>query len=147
VIEADDDAWPSWPAEGMTLERIHWWVEHEPTPISGLREDDDYRYFGRGPGFHKRWPHYRLGWSCHLADGACFLKRPFDFPDLGKRGWAMIFQNFQPPGEDCEILLGWVPPEREREVDDWIAFMNAETQRLLRDDAAEKAVAVRSDDS
>ena len=73
MIEDEDDGWPSWPAEGMTLEQIHWWVKQEPAPIAGLREDADYRDFGRNPRFHKRSAEYRLGWSFSLDERARFL--------------------------------------------------------------------------
>jgi len=146
VIEddGDDGKWPSGPDEGMTDDQLRQrMATHHERPLLGIQENEDHRWFDGNPRFEKRSPTYGVGWWFHMDERARFLKRWFDFPDLGKRGWAIIFQDFPPPGPDCEWFLGWVPPEREAEADGWIAFMNAETQRLLREDAAETAKASR----
>lgn len=135
----DDDLPPPSPTEGVTPERIRTWLELRPAPLTGIHETEHERTFDGSPRFDKRWPHYRAGFGRDLDERARFLKRWFDFPDLGKRGWAIIFQNYPPPGPSCELFLGWVPHEREAEADGWISFMNAETARLLRESAAEKA--------
>ena len=134
----DDNELPTSPPEGITPDRIRTWLKLRPAPLAGIRETTNERTFDGSPRFDKRRPQFSTGFWTGLDERARFLKRWFDFPDLGKRGWSIIFQDFPPPGPDCEWFLGWVPPEREAEADGWIAFMNAETQRLLRKDATEK---------
>jgi hypothetical protein len=70
-------------------------------------------------------PVYSNGWTFSLKPESRFYKRWFDFPELGLRGWAIIFD----PGWTDELFPGWVPPEREHDADRWIEFLNA----LVRD--------------
>jgi hypothetical protein len=97
---------------------------------------------GEAPAVHidKRPPYYSDGFEHRLEPSAHFYKRRFDFADLNKAGWAIVFQTL-PPDEDstsertAEYFAAWVPPDREADADRWIAFLNAEIlDRLDRAD-------------
>ena len=52
-----------------------------------------------------------------------FYKLPFDYPDLGLKGFAVILHHRdQQPYE--EYFAGWAPPEREADMDEWLSTMN-----------------------
>lgn len=107
------------------------------SPIDGLSEDEDGWHLALLE-IHKRKPEYRTGYVCNLRPEARLYRRWFDFPDLEKRGWAIIFRGWdrdsdpQHPGA-YETYRGWVPPEREKEADHWIAFLNQEIRARLRE--------------
>jgi len=77
---------------------------------------------------HKFAPMFRIGWGFDLAPESHLLRRWFELPDLGVKGWAIIFHNADPHGE---IFVGWVPPERKDAADRWIAFLNGEIRDRL----------------
>jgi hypothetical protein len=61
-----------------------------------------------------------------------FYKQFFDVD--GTRGFAAIFRAVDPPPSptySAEYFVGWVPPEREGELDIWIAFLNKEIANRL----------------
>jgi hypothetical protein len=69
-------------------------------------------------------------------------KRWFDFPDLGKKGWAIILRVWDADSNPTypgvyEKFPGWVPPEREEEADQWITFLNAEIRARIRESGRE----------
>jgi len=107
------------------------------SPIDGISEDEDFWYLAHLFGISKRKPEFRAGYVFDLSPESRLYKHWFDFPDLGKKGWAIIFRrwdrgsNPQHPGVS-ESYRGWVPPEREKEADHWIAFLNQEIRARLR---------------
>jgi hypothetical protein len=85
----------------------------------------------------KHRPVYSDGWTHDLRPESRFYKRWFDFPDIGKCGWAIMLHVFDPVDDrnrKCEQFPGWVPPERVAEADHWIELLNAE----IRDRFASK---------
>src|SRR5689334_3717585 len=77
----------------------------------------------------KHQPSFNNGWTWALRPESRFYKRWFDFPEMGMRGWAIIFRIFDPVGEPDQVyehFPGWVPQERESDADRWIDFLNAE---------------------
>lgn len=138
----DDEEFASGPPQldGMTLDEIHerFRVGTIREPIDRLKEAESYWSFGSPSPvrFDRRRPAFSYGFGAQLDPRATLLKRRFDFPDLNRTGWAIIFQNSPPPGEQCEWFLGWVPPEREGEADTWIAHLNAEIAARFREAAA-----------
>jgi len=104
-------------------------------PLEGLHENADSWRLGTF-GILKHQPCWNNGWTFDLLPEARFYKRWFELPDLGAKGWAIIFRIFDPAGEptkNYEQFPGWVPPEREREADQWIALLNAEIRARLRE--------------
>lgn len=84
---------------------------------------------------NKRFPEFSAGFNWDLAPTSHFYKRWFDYPDLGKRGWMIMFQVHPPdePGHrPAEYICAWVPPDREKDADQWIDFLNAEIRDRLR---------------
>lgn len=75
-----------------------------------------------------------------LMPGASFRKIPFDFPEDNLRGFAAVL-TYKPGAADYvpEALAGWVPPEREQELDEWIAFLNRDIEAGLAAEAARLA--------
>jgi hypothetical protein len=109
--------------------------------IAQLKENDDAWMLGTF-GIKKHSAGYTDGWGHSLRPESRFYKRWFEFPEIGARGWAIIFRIFDPVGESedrCESFPGWVPPDREAEADRWIEFLNAEIAARLRE--AEKSAA------
>lgn len=103
-----------------------------------LGENDGAWYLGT-LSISKHRPGYSDGWGHDLRPDSRFYKRWFDFPDLGKRGWAIIFRVFEPTGDVAqkyEYFPGWV--EREAEADEWIAFLNDQIQARLREAATSR---------
>jgi hypothetical protein len=105
------------------------------TPLSGLSESE-HEWHLETFSISKVRPSYRIGWSFALQPESRLYKRWFDLSDLGKNGWAIIFRvwdassNPNYPGV-YEKFPGWVPPEREKEADQWITFLNAEIRARL----------------
>lgn len=109
-------------------------------PIAQLKETDDQWKLDTF-SILKYGAQFSNGWGHSLRPESRFYKRWFEFPDIGARGWAIIFRVFDPVGEPqakYEYFPGWVPPEREAEADEWISFLNARIKDRLRE-AAEKA--------
>jgi len=79
-------------------------------------------------------PTYGIGWTLPLQPSSRLYKRWFEFNDLAVRGWAIIFRIADPVGPPTgkfEVFVGWVPSDRERDADRWIAFLNAEIHDRL----------------
>lgn len=79
---------------------------------------------------------YHTGFGYALRPESCLYKRWFDFPEIGKRGWAVMFHAYDPPPDHdprgwTEQFPGWVPPERVRDADTWINFLNGEVRARL----------------
>jgi hypothetical protein len=82
----------------------------------------------------KQHREFRSGFGHSLQSESGFRKQWFEFDD-GRRGWAAIFQAFDPNSPNPELpeyFLGWVQPEREHELDQWIAFLNSEIRKRLQ---------------
>jgi hypothetical protein len=90
------------------------------TPLTELEEDDGWWRF-RTFAIATFRPAYNNGWTFSLRPESRLYKRWFDFPDMGLRGWAIIFD----PGYNDVLFPGWVPPEGEQEAERWIEFLNA----------------------
>ena len=63
-----------------------------------------------------------------LLDGATFRTYPFDID--GQRGVGVLFES---AGEPPWYMTGWVPPERAKEAEAWVAFLNSEIANRLAD--------------
>ncbi len=111
------------------------------SPLTGFSEDPEVWHLETF-GIFKRQCAFNIGWTFGLWPESRLYKRWFDFPDLGKKGWAIIFRvwdadsNPKYPGV-YEKFPGWVPPEREEEADQWITFLNAEIQDRIRESGRE----------
>lgn len=109
-------------------------------PIARLKETDDQWKLDTF-SILKYGAQFSNGWGHSLRPESRFYKRWFEFPDIGARGWAIIFRVFDPIGEptqNYEQYPGWVPPEREAEADEWIAFLNERIADRLRNTAAKR---------
>ncbi len=104
-------------------------------PMEALDESGDWLGFPDNPlGIHKRDARYNTGWTAALTPGAHFLRRWFEFPELNRRGWAIIFRLYaaDESGPDpIEFFGGWVLPEQEADADQWIARLNTEIRARL----------------
>lgn len=106
------------------------------SPIDGFDEDEQ-KWWLNSFSIFKREPSYGAGYTFTLWPESRMYKRWFDFPDVGKKGWAIILRvwdvgsNDRHPGLLYEKFPGWVPPEREKEADHWIAFLNQEIRARL----------------
>ena len=108
------------------------------SPLDGLKDyGDDLALYTFSISKHR--PVYSNGWTFSLWPESCFYKRWFDFPEIGKMGWAIMFHIVNPVGEEIrtkwrgetEHFPGWVPPDRGPEADKWIAILNAEIAKRL----------------
>jgi len=73
-----------------------------------------------------------MGWRQRFHPATRLRKQWFSLPD-GSRGWAVIYrwEDRGPDGAPVEYAVGWVQPERETDVDRWIAFLNDEIQKRV----------------
>lgn len=104
-------------------------------PMEFIRETAATYAFDSGLSISRKFAHFSDGFGSALRAESHFYKRAFDFPDLALKGYALVFQVYPPkgkPGQVAEYLAGWVPVDRETDVDGWVAFLNAEIRdRLL----------------
>jgi hypothetical protein len=105
-------------------------------PIDGFDEDSHWRLDAFGISKHEA--RYDIGYSFALWPESRMYKRWFDFPDLGKKGWAIVLRVWDTGSNErnpdvYEKFPGWVPPAREQEADQWIAFLNQEIRARLRE--------------
>ncbi len=112
------------------------------TPLSGIYETE--QEWILGPiGINKRRPNFRLGWSVRLSSSSHFRKQLFKLQDQRTSRVAAVFHQFD---EDLtgkpsmEYFIGWVPKERERDLETWLAFLNGQIQVLIARPAAEARV-------
>jgi hypothetical protein len=100
-------------------------------PLQSLREIDDRWLLGTFSIFKRRLS-WNDGWTHSLRSESRLYKRRFEFADLAKSGWAIIFRIYDPEDEHArrfETFPGWVPLDREADADRWIEFLN----RHIRD--------------
>jgi hypothetical protein len=74
---------------------------------------------------------YRFGYHFDISETSRLLKRPFDFPQIGRAGLAVIFRQFDRLTEEDdppEFLVGWVELGEEDALDGWLARLNAMLQ-------------------
>lgn len=79
--------------------------------------------------------------------GAAFRKVRFEFPEDNLRGFAAVLSYtrendpaFTREGDRIyEAFAGWVSPEREQELDEWIAFLNRDIEAGIAAEAARRA--------
>lgn len=82
-----------------------------------------------------------------LMPEAAFRKVRFDFPEDNLRGFAAVLSYtretdpaYTREGDRIyEAFAGWVPPEREQELDEWIAFLNRDIEAGIAAEAARRA--------
>ncbi len=125
----------------VTEDVIRLYMDPPEKPLTGLKDTGDAWGLAGGPCWiNKRRASYSDGYHHNLRPESHFYKRAFHFPDLDARGLAIVFRLIDPvdPNRLSEYFSGWVPPEREAEADQWIAFLNGEIKARLRE-AAEKA--------
>ena len=75
---------------------------------------------------------YRFGYSYDISETSRFIKRAFDFPDLPRSGFAVIFRQFDRFTEEDdppEFAIGWVGPDEEAALDGWLERL----QEMLRE--------------
>jgi hypothetical protein len=131
----DDDELDLSPTDpAVTDERIRSLLRGAPDirQLTNLKEDDEaFRLLTFS--IKKHQPKYSNGWSSDLRPTSRFYKRWFDLPDIGVRGWAVIFRIHDPDGTPgtYELMPGWVPPEGERDADRWIEVLNGEIRDRL----------------
>lgn len=103
-------------------------------PMEFIRETAATYAFDSGLSISRKFAHFSDGFGSALRAESHFYKRAFDFPDLGVKGYALVFRVYRPmgqPGQVAEYLAGWVPLDRETDVDGWVAFLNAEIRDRL----------------
>jgi hypothetical protein len=74
---------------------------------------------------------YRFGYHYDISATSRLLKRPFDVPELGRAGFAVVFRQFDRFTEEDdppEFLIGWVERGEEDALDGWLARLNAMLQ-------------------
>ena len=104
-------------------------------PCTGLHETGG--HWGLGTSsvrISKRAPTFTAGFNWQLVPGSHFYMRWFDFADLARRGWAIIFQVHAPdePGhKPAEYACAWVPPEMKADAERWLDFLNGEIRDRL----------------
>ncbi len=108
--------------------------------LRGLSEDEQGWSYGGPVRIRKTRPYFDVGRELFpLHPGTHFYKRPFSTPDPADptrevRGVSLWFEKFpmDPPKMGHSITLcGWVPSDREAELDGWITFLNGKiTERL-----------------
>jgi hypothetical protein len=118
------------------LEELRASLAVHPRPIAGMIDTE----FEWGLGtvtISKLHPQFRVGFGHKLQSDSGFYKVGFDFgPEL--RGSAAVFRAFDPMAghaPPAEYVVGWVPPARERDLDEWIAFLNTEIAKRLASNA------------
>jgi len=120
-------------SEPMTEMRIRTWVILDQ-PLERIEEAETVWRLGHCQ-VSKLTDSGGSGWTPRFGEEACFRREWFDFPDLGRRGWAIILLvTMSREGEDrvpVEQIAGWVPPEREAQADQWIAFLNLQIVKRL----------------
>jgi hypothetical protein len=104
-------------------------------PLATLEESDGAWHL-RTFSILKYGASFHIGFGYSLRPESCFYKRWFDFPDLGKVGWAIMFHAYDPaldhdPKAWTEQFTGWVPPERVHDADTWIEFLNRQVHDRL----------------
>jgi hypothetical protein len=108
--------------------------------LEGLTEDEHTWGYGGPVRIRKTRPYFDIGRQIFpLHPGTHFYKRAFTTPDPKDasrevRGVSLWFEKYprDPPvmGESI-TLCGWVPMDREAQLDEWIAFLNGKiTERL-----------------
>ena len=89
-------------------------------PMEFIKETAATYAFDSGLSISRKFAHFSDGFGSALRAESHFYKRAFDFPDLGVKGYALVFQVYRPmgqPGQVAEYLAGWVPLDRETDVD------------------------------
>lgn len=115
--------------EAVTDDRLRVLLGIHRAPVERVEDTGDSWALGPSVRIHKRFATFSTGFGYDLLPWSRFYRRPFDFPDLGKRGSVIVFQFFPPgllPWPTAEYFAGWVPPEREADADRWVAFLNDE---------------------
>jgi len=120
----------------VTTDRIRYVAENPRLhpALAGIKETESKWMLGP-MSVSKRKAQGGTSWESAFDSTTAFRKDWFEFPDIDKRGWAIIFRNYTHRdrlGElPIEYVAGWVPPDRAARADEWIAFMNGEIQKRL----------------
>jgi hypothetical protein len=70
---------------------------------------------------------YRFGYSYDISETSRLLKRAFEFPDMQRAGFAVIFRQFDRFTEEDdppEFAVGWVGVDEEDALDGWLDRLN-----------------------
>jgi hypothetical protein len=102
------------------------------SPLAELRETAHEWWLGT-LAIHKQQALFRSGYGHTLAAEAQFRKQAFTLDGVDRI--AIIFHAFD-RGDPAEYFAGWVPRDRERDAERWIAFLNGEIAKRLGNDAA-----------
>jgi hypothetical protein len=120
-------------SRSYTTEDLRVFLRFHSQPLGGIEETEHEWWLG-SLSLSKHHPTFRSGYSHQLEPNSTFRKRWFDPTEFSPRCWVVIFQAFDPNEtnpEPPEYLVGWVPPEREQELDKWLAFLNGEIANRL----------------
>src|SRR5262245_40669564 len=93
--DENDDEWPcDWTSEAIHDAGLRVRVDGR----AALSKLDDVGYAWRlgTTEIHKLDPGYVAGWASTLTDACRFRKQGFDFPELDRAGWAVIFRVAEP---------------------------------------------------
>lgn len=122
----------------MSSDELRRGLKLHKKPLTGVTEHEFQWDIGQVT-LLKREGLFRVGYWEHLKPGARFYAMQFDFgPE--HRGVAAVFQTSDPRAADPdhrEYVVGWVPLGMERQVGEWIAFLNGEIGKHLSSPHAE----------
>jgi hypothetical protein len=101
--------------------------------IKGVEESETEWILGR---IHvdKRDPSFRWGYGAGLSKTSRFRLQSFQLDDIGRAGVAAIFHQFDEEEHGkptAEYFAGWVSPDEEPKLAEWVSFMNAEIGKRL----------------
>lgn len=111
----------------LTDEEIRTELYFHTNPLVQIKEAKDEWWLGTWSlsKFDRTW---RVGYGHALVAGAAF--RTFTFDIDGKRGIGVLFESANEPPW---YMAGWVQPERAKEAEAWVAFLNSEIANRLAD--------------
>lgn len=115
-------------------------------PLIALRETIGEWQLG-GFSISRREPTFRVGYGGHLSESSRFKKQNFGPTKHARSGVALIFRQFdRSPHQDspAEYFVGWVPADREQELDGWLTFMNNEVRKRRAGEASDQTRATYS---
>ena len=109
----------------MSERRFKFMLGTWPDPLDGIAQNERYWRIGLIE-ISKFDASFRVGFGAGLGPEARFYTRSFDVD--GRKGVAVLFA---PSETASEFLAGWVPPDREAEANEWVAFLNGEIRKVL----------------
>jgi hypothetical protein len=103
-----------------------------PQPLTEVKENGQEWCLGT-ICISKVRPIFRAGYGHDLGARSRFYKVPIDSAG-DQNGWAAIFRAFDPASANPQVpeyVVGWVPQEREHDLDGWLEFLNTEIAKRL----------------